>query len=157
MKINKIKCLNYEKSNKRSIKYIIIHFTGMKNQKLAIKRLQSKVAKVSSHYIISKNGKIFQLVNDLDIAWHAGKSKWENDINLNSKSLGIELVNNGYEEYPYKQIKNLISLIKYLKKKYKIKKKYVLGHSHIAPDRKTDPGPLFPWFLLHKYGLSKLY
>ena len=157
MKINKIKCLNYEKSNKRPIKYIIIHFTGMKNQKLAIKRLQSKVAKVSSHYIISKNGKIFQLVNDLDIAWHAGKSKWENDINLNSKSFGIELVNNGYEEYPYKQIKNLISLIKYLKKKYKIKKKYVLGHSHIAPDRKTDPGPLFPWFLLHKYGLSKLY
>jgi len=157
MKVTKVKCDNYDSSNKRLIKYIIIHYTGMKNQKLALERLQSKVAKVSSHYVISKNGKIFQLVEDFNIAWHAGVSKWEKDINLNSKSIGIELVNNGFEKFPLKQIKSLIILLKHLKKKHKIKKKYVLGHSHIAPQRKIDPGPLFPWFFLAKNGLSKLY
>ena len=83
--------------NYRKIKYIIIHYTGMKNQILAIKRLQSQVAKVSCHYLISKKGKFYQLVKDKDIAWHAGKSKWNNDVNLNSKSIGIELVNKGNE------------------------------------------------------------
>jgi len=157
MKFKKVRSNNFEISNKRKIKYIIIHYTGMKNQKLAIKRLQSKVAKVSTHYVISKRGKIFQMVEDQNIAWHAGKSRWNGDINLNLKSLGIELVNNGLEKYPQKQMNSLVFLIKYLKNKHKIDKKHVLGHSHIAPDRKIDPGPLFPWFFLAKRGLSKLY
>ena len=154
-KINLLKSRNFEISNDRLIKYIIIHFTGMKNQRLAIKRLQSQVAKVSCHYLISKRGKVFQLVEDKNIAWHAGKSRWETDVNLNSKSIGIELVNKGNEMYPELQIKALIKLISILKKKYKIKPKYVLGHEDVAPNRKKDPGPKFPWDRLINLNLSK--
>ena len=157
MIFKKINSSNFDKSIKRPIKYIIINYTGMENQKVAIKRLQSKVAKVSTHYVISKNGTVYQMVDDLNIAWHAGKSKWGRDTNLNSKSIGIELVNKGNENFPLKQIRKLSLLIKFLKKKHKIKKEHVLGHSHIAPNRKFDPGPLFPWSYLAKKGLSKMY
>ena len=95
----------------------------MENQKVAIKRLQSKVAKVSTHFVISKNGTIYQMVDDLNIAWHAGKSKWGRDTNLNSKSIGIELVNKGNENFPLKQIRKLSLLIKFLKKKTQNKKR----------------------------------
>ena len=127
----------------------------MKNQLLAIKRLQSRVAKVSCHYLISKKGKIYQLVKDKDVAWHAGKSRWKNDINLNSKSIGIELVNKGREDYPSVQIKTLLKLLSVLKKKYKINSNFVLGHEDIAPKRKIDPGPKFPWIELYNKNLSK--
>ena len=157
MKFKKIYSPNFDQFLNRNIKYIIIHYTGMKNQKVAIKRLQSKVAKVSAHYLISKRGTIYQMVEDQNVAWHAGKSRWEKDVNLNSKSIGIEIVNNGNEIFPNNQIKKLADLLKFLKKKYKIKKKYVLGHSHIAPKRKIDPGPMFPWNFLYKRGLSNLY
>ena len=150
-----IKSPNFDLKNRRKIKYIIIHYTGMKTQKEAIKRLQSKVAKVSCHYLISKKGKIFQLVQDNDIAWHAGKSKWKNDVNLNSKSIGIELVNKGFENFPTKQILSLIDILRALKKKYRIKQSYVLGHEDISPGRKIDPGPKFPWKILYKYKLAK--
>ena len=108
----KLKTPNYQISNSRKIEYIIIHYTDMKTLGLAIKRLQSKVAKVSCHYIISKKGTIYQLVKENNIAWHAGISKWGKDVNLNDKSIGIELDNNGNEDYPIKQIKSLIKLIK---------------------------------------------
>lgn len=155
MNFEKRNSCNYDITFNRKIKYIIIHYTGMKNQKLAIKRLQSRVAKVSAHYLISKRGKIFQMVDDSNIAWHAGVSRWGGDINLNSKSIGIELVNNGDETFPKIQIKSLSRLIKILKKKYRIKKENILGHSDIAPERKKDPGPLFPWNYLAKIGLTK--
>ena len=153
--IKKLKCTNFEKSKFRVIKYIIIHYTNMKNQKVAIKKLQSKVAKVSCHYLISKKGKIYRLVKDKNVAWHAGKSRWENDVNLNSKSIGIELVNKGNESYPSNQLKTLLHLLKFLKKKYKINSKYILGHEDIAPKRKKDPGPKFPWIKLYNLNLSK--
>jgi N-acetylmuramoyl-L-alanine amidase len=157
MEIKKILSLNFDEAEKRYIKYIVIHYTGMKNQKIAIQRLQSRIVKVSTHYLISKKGKIYQMVEDKNIAWHAGKSKFGKDVNLNSKSIGIELVNNGKEEFNLKQIKNLCNLIKLLKNKYKIEKKYVLGHEHIAPERKFDPGKFFPWGYLAKKNLSKIY
>ena len=81
----------------------------MKNQASAVQRLQSRVAKVSSHYLISKKGKIYQLVRDENVAWHAGKSRWEKDINLNSKSIGIELVNNGKEIFPKTRLNLYVS------------------------------------------------
>ncbi len=146
---------NYDQKTNRKVKYLIIHYTGMKSQQVAVKRLQSKVAKVSCHYLISKTGFVYQMVKDQNIAWHAGKSKWRKDKNLNSSSLGIELVNNGKEKFPKKQINSLIKLIIKLKKKHKIKIKNVLGHEDIAPGRKFDPGPLFPWGLLNKNKLSK--
>ena len=146
---------NFDFKAKRTIKYIIIHYTGMKNQAVAIKRLQSKVAKVSCHYLVSKSGKIYQMVKDYNVAWHAGKSKWGKDVNLNKNSIGIELVNKGFENYPKAQIKSLVYLLKKLKTKYKIKPQNLLGHEDIAPKRKVDPGPLFPWSTLFKQGLSK--
>jgi len=149
------KSKNFEVKLNRTIKYLIIHYTGMKNQSVAIQRLQSQVAKVSCHYLISKKGKIYQLVKDHNIAWHAGKSKWEKDINLNSKSIGIELVNNGEEIFPKNQIRALLKLLTALKKKYNIDPKYVLGHEDISPKRKKDPGPKFPWTKLNKLNLSK--
>ena len=94
------------------------------------------------------------MVPDLFSAWHAGQSNWKNYRNLNKNSLGIELVNKGhrwgYSHYPKKQILNLISLCKFLIKKYKIKSTDILGHSDIAPLRKNDPGEKFPWELLAK-------
>ena len=149
------KSKNFEIKHNRKIKYLIIHYTGMKNQSVAMQRLQSQVAKVSCHYLISKKGKIYQLVKDQNIAWHAGKSKWEKDINLNSKSIGIELVNKGNEIFPNQQIASLLRLLTALKKKYNINKKYVLGHEDISPNRKKDPGPNFPWSKLNKLKLSK--
>ena len=155
LKITIKKSKNFETKKFRKIKYVIIHYTGMKNQLLAIKRLQSRVAKVSCHYLISKKGKIYQLVKDKDIAWHAGKSKWNNDVNLNSKSIGIELVNTGKEAFPADQIKALVRLLLVLKKKYNINPNFVLGHEDIAPKRKIDPGPKFPWRTLYNQNLSK--
>ena len=146
---------NFDKVSNRRIKYIIIHYTGMKDQISAIQRLQSKVAKVSCHYLISKRGNIFQLVKDENVAWHAGKSRWLSDLNLNLKSIGIELVNNGNEPFAKKQINSLIKLLKFLKKNHQINKKFILGHEDIAPKRKKDPGPHFPWFKLYKLNLSK--
>ena len=149
-----IKSPNFDLKNKRKIKYIIIHYTGMKTQKAAIKRLQSKVAKVSCHYLISRTGIIYRMVEDKNVAWHAGKSKWRRDINLNSSSIGIEMVNKGFESYPRAQVKSLISLLKKIKHKYKIKKNNILGHEDISPGRKKDPGPKFPWKKLYDSGLS---
>jgi len=157
MKFKKIYSPNFDLFLNRNIKYVIIHYTGMKNQKVAVKRLQSKVAKVSAHYLISKRGTIYQMVEDKNVAWHAGKSRWGKDVNLNSKSIGIEIVNNGNEIFPNNQMKKLADLLKFLKKKYKIKKKNVLENSHIAPNRKIDPGSMFPWNFLNKRGLSDIY
>ncbi len=140
------------KRSKRNIKYIIYHYTGMKNDKSAIKRLTDFNPKVSCHYYIHKNGKLTQLVPELYIAWHAGNSNWKNDQSLNKSSIGIEISNpgheNGYEAFRTKQIKSLIKISKILITKYKIKKNNILGHSDIAPLRKKDPGEKFPWKFL---------
>ena len=145
---------NFNK-NKRlisSIKLVIIHYTGMQSERESIKRLCSPLSKVSAHYLIGQNGKIFKLVEDRHIAWHAGKSRWKKFNNLNKNSIGIELVNKGhqygYSSFKKKQISTLLKLCKTLKKKYKIKTKNFLGHSDIAPLRKIDPGEKFPWEFL---------
>ena len=144
MKIEYLKSPNFEQVKRRNIKYIIIHYTGMKTAQESIKRLRSKKHRVSSHYFINEGGKITQLVNDKDIAWHAGVSYWQKDTNLNSKSIGIELQNKGskfgYHSFKKSQINALISLLKDLKAKHKIKIHNILGHSDIAPLRKSDPG-----------------
>ena len=115
------------KRQKKLIKFIIIHYTGMKSEISAIKKLIKSSSKVSSHYFINEGGKLTLLVNDKDIAWHAGISNWKKDINLNSKSIGIELQNKGqefgYHKFKLSQIKSLISLIESLQAKYKIKKR----------------------------------
>ena len=148
--------LNFS-SNKRSkkkIKFIIIHYTGMKTESSAIKRLQDPKSKVSSHFYIKKNGTILNLVPDLYEAWHAGASNWKNFKSLNKYSIGVELTNpghqHGYKNFTKKQIFSLKKLLNYLLKKYKISKKCILGHSDISPSRKKDPGEKFPWRMLAK-------
>ena len=141
--------------NKKNIKYIVFHYTGMSSETKAIKRLTDDKAKVSCHYLIKRNGQIILIVPELYEAWHAGKSKWKKDISLNRNSIGVEITNKGhefgYQNYSKKQISSLIKLTKYLIKKYKIKSSNILGHSDIAFDRKKDPGEKFPW----KYLASK--
>ena len=144
-----------------SIKYIIIHYTGMQSEIESIQRLKNPKYKVSCHYLINRKGEIIQLVKDKNIAWHAGKSKWKKNTNLNKNSIGIELVNKGhefgYQNFSPKQINSLIRLCKSLRKKYFIKKENFLGHSDIAPLRKIDPGKKFPWKKLSKHNIGNWY
>ena len=150
-----------KKRKKKEIKFIIFHYTGMKKEIDAIKRLTNKKTKVSSHYFIKNNGEILNLVPDLFISWHAGKSSWKNYKSLNKHSLGIEISNPGhdhkYKKFSQKQIHSVLRLSNFLMKKYKIKSKFVLGHSDISPDRKKDPGEKFPWYFLSKRKIGIWY
>ena len=156
MKISILNSPNHSAKSriKNNIKFIVIHYTGMQSERACIRRLTSKSSEVSTHYLINRKGSITRLVDEKKTAWHAGKSKWKNSINLNNQSIGIELVNKGhqfgYEKFSKKQITNLILLCKGLVKKYKIKKQNIVGHSDIAPLRKKDPGEKFPWLFLAK-------
>ena len=142
------------KRPKKRIKFIIIHYTGMKKESHAIKRLQNLKSKVSSHYLIKNNGEILKLVPDLYEAWHAGVSTWKRFKSLNQNSIGIEITNpghqHGYKNFSSKQIFSLKKLLNFLIKKFKINKKCILGHSDVSPDRKKDPGEKFPWEMLAK-------
>ena len=148
--INKYKSLNYNKRSKnKQISFIIIHYTALNSDVEAINHLCLKKNKVSSHFLISKIGKIYNLVDINKRAWHAGISSWMNYVDINSRSIGIELDNLGYGDtiktYKNQQIIALIKLINFLNKKYGIKKSNILGHSDISPYRKIDPGEKFPW------------
>jgi len=149
---------NSIKRNTKKIKFLIFHYTGMKKESGALKKLTKIQSEVSSHYLIKNNGDIVLLVPDLYTAWHAGKSSWKNYKSLNKHSIGIEISNPGhqfnYKKFSKKQISSVLRLSKYLLKKYKIKPKNILGHSDIAPNRKRDPGEKFPWRYLAKNKIS---
>ncbi len=150
---------NIIKRSKKKIKFIIIHYTGMKNELSALNRLCNIKAKVSAHYFIKKNGSVLNLVPPIYEAWHAGKSNWKGLKSLNKYSIGIEIQNSGhdnkYEKFSQKQIISLKRLIRFLIDEYKINFKNVLGHSDVSPDRKKDPGEKFPWKDLAKSKLSQ--
>ena len=147
---------NFDRKKRKikQIKFIIFHYTGMKNERDAIKRLTDSKSKVSSHYFIKNNGSIITLVPELYVSWHAGISSWKNYKSINKYSIGIEISNPGhgnkYKKFSKKQIRSILKLSKFLIKKYKIKDKFILGHSDIAPFRKKDPGEKFPWRYLSK-------
>jgi len=147
--------------NPKKIKYIVYHYTGMRSESKAVKRLTDDNSNVSCHYFIKRNGQIILMVPELYEAWHAGRSKWKKDISLNKNSIGVEISNKGhdfgYQNYSNKQIYSLIKLSKYLIKKYKIKKSNILGHSDIAFERKEDPGEKFPWNYLANKKISIWY
>ena len=142
----------------KSIKFIVIHYTGMSSQSKAIKRLIDEDSKVSCHFFIKKNGDVILMVPEKYTAWHAGISNWGKYSSLNKNSIGIEIHNTGhdnkYESFNKKQINSLIKLCLYLKKKYKIKNKNIVGHSDISYSRKKDPGEKFPWNNLAQKKLS---
>ena len=151
MDIKRLNSPNFSKKTRKNkdIKVIIIHYTGMQSRIASIKRLLNLKYKVSCHYHIDRKGQIIQMVEDNNVAWHAGKSRWKNFKNLNQNSIGIELVNKGhefgYQKFTNLQINNLIKLCIKLKAKYKVESSNILGHSDIAPLRKKDPGEKFPW------------
>ena len=128
---------------------LVLHYTGMKTAEEALERLCDPTSEVSAHYVIDEKGKTHQLVAEEHRAWHAGKSYWAAETDINSASIGIEIVNLGHEfgyrDFPKKQIQAVIKLCQNLIIKYNIPPTRILGHSDVAPDRKLDPGHLFPW------------
>ena len=150
--LHNFKSKNFDSRN-HSIKFIILHYTETENLSEAIDLLTSQERRVSSHFVIDTNGQIYNLVSESMRAWHAGESSWKGLNDMNSRSIGIEIVNSGekkLKKYPEVQINNLTNLIHYLEKKHKIPFYNVLGHSDIAPHRKVDPGKHFPWKELYK-------
>ena len=155
--IHKFKSLNFDKRNDENISYIVLHYTALPSIEESIDYLCSINNKVSCHYIIGQNGNIYNLVDDKHRAWHAGHSEWLTKNDLNSSSIGIELdfsPSHDNNKFSNLLIDSLILLIKFLKRKYKIDKKNILGHSDIAPYRKIDPGGKFPWNKLYSLDLA---
>ena len=136
------------------IAYLVLHYTGMESGAAALARMCDAQAKVSAHYMIEEDGRIFRLVDEERRAWHAGVSEWAGESNINSASIGIEIVNGGHDwpcedgslpPYSDVQINALIALCKDIMGRHNIPAQNVLGHSDIAPSRKIDPGEHFPW------------
>ena len=149
------------KRKKEKIRFLVFHYTGMKNENSALKKLSNINSKVSCHYFIKKNGSIINLVPDMYESWHAGISYWKNFRGMNKYSIGIEIHNPGHQHgyifFNKKQINSIKDLSLKLAKEYNFKKKHFLGHSDIAPSRKKDPGEKFPWEFLSKYGIGIWY
>lgn len=141
----------------RKPNYVIIHHTSQNSTAQTIRTFQLPHTKVSSHYVIGKDGQVIQLLNDYERAWHAGKSKWGSLTDINSASIGIELDNNGRDSFPDVQINSLLVLLDTLKGKYLIPELNFIGHADIAPSRKNDPNVTFPWKRLAKHGFGIWY
>lgn len=139
---------------------IVLHYTGMATGAGAEAWLCDPASEVSSHYLVHENGRIVQMVREGDRAWHAGKSSWFGRTDINSCSVGIEIVNPGhslgYKAFPRRQIAAVIDLCAGIVERHSIVAQRVLGHSDIAPGRKVDPGEKFPWKTLFDAGLGHL-
>lgn len=148
---------------RHGVDMLVLHYTGMENGALALERLRNPEAKVSSHYLVFENGEIVRMVPESLRAWHAGAGSWQGDDDLNSRSIGIEIVNGGHDfrardgtlpAYPEVQIDAVLTLCKSILKRHDIPQSRVVGHSDIAPARKTDPGEHFPWEQFAKAGVG---
>ena len=138
-----------------AISHIILHYTDMSDCDAALARLCDPQAKVSAHYLIRRDGQIFQLVDEANRAWHAGVSYWRGQTDMNSASIGIELDYDGHvggdvAAFPKAQMRALISLLQEIVGRHGLDPRNILGHSDIAPGRKIDPGEAFDWAALHK-------
>lgn len=137
---------------------LVLHYTDLETSFEALSILQSPEREVSAHYLVDEDGTIYKLVDEDKRAWHAGVSYWDGHTDLNSMSIGIELQNpghsNGYREFPEAQMKAVKELCQDIMSRHDIPDYYVLGHSDIAPGRKTDPGELFDWKFLAENGIG---
>ena len=140
--------------NLRKPNFIIIHHTAQDSLAQTLKTFTTTKPQVSAHYVIADDGRVVQMVNDYLRAWHGGNAIWGRNTDINSASIGIELDNNGFEPFSDKQITSLLALLTKLKKDYNIPIQNIIGHSDIAPSRKTDPSKLFPWKLLALNGFG---
>lgn len=140
------------------IDMLVMHYTGMKTAEEALERLCDPQAKVSAHYTIDRDGRIYAHVPEDRRAWHAGVSYWAGERNINARSIGIEIVNPGHEfgyiPFAQPQIGALIDLSKEILARHPISPDRVVGHSDVAPARKDDPGELFPWKCLAEFGIG---
>lgn len=137
---------------------IILHYTGMESGEAAEARLCDPESEVSSHYLVHEDGRVMQMVRESDRAWHAGRSSWQGVTDINSISIGIEIVNPGhqfgYKAFPRRQIDAVIALCKDIAQRHPLRPERVLAHSDIAPGRKVDPGEKFPWKRLYEAGVG---
>lgn len=157
MKITDAPSPNFDERN-RSVDMLVLHYTGMKTGDEALARMRDAAAQVSAHYMVEENGDVFKLVDEEKRAWHAGVAYWKGDLDINARSIGIEIVNPGHEfgyrEFPDVQIDAVITLVKDIRIRHEIALERVLGHSDVAPRRKEDPGEKFPWARLAQEGLA---
>jgi N-acetylmuramoyl-L-alanine amidase len=137
---------------------IILHYTGMETDDAAEAWLCDPVSEVSSHYLVHENGRVTQMVRESDRAWHAGKSSWRGRTDINSLSIGIEIVNPGhafgYRDFPAAQIEAVIALCRGIAERHGVYPHNILAHSDVAPGRKVDPGEKFPWKALAAAGVG---
>lgn len=140
------------------VSMIVLHYTGMRDAAEAIARLTDPAAKVSCHYLVTEDGKVLRMVPEEQRAWHAGRAHWRGITDVNSASIGIEIVNPGHEfgyrPFPDEQIAALLPLVADIKARHGIGRGNVVGHSDVAPARKQDPGELFPWDRLARLRLA---
>lgn len=134
--------------------FVIIHHTTNGAIEPALATLTDPAREVSAHYVVERDGTIYQLVDERQRAWHAGKSRWGSDADINSASIGIELDNDGHEPYAEPQVVALLALLADLQARYRIPTPNFLGHGDIAPGRKVDPSALFPWKRLAERGFG---
>jgi N-acetylmuramoyl-L-alanine amidase len=134
---------------KSAIDILLLHYTGMKSGEAACARLCDPIPKVSAHYLVYEDGRVDQLVPEARRAWHAGAGSWHGMTDINSRAIGVEIVNPGhdfgYRDFPDVQIEAVIELCRDILKRHPIPATRVLAHSDIAPERKQDPGEKFPW------------
>ena len=134
--------------------YVILHHTSTDTMARAIRILTDPATRVSAHYLIGRDGRQVQLVDERSRAWHAGDSRWGGNADINSSSIGIELDNSGFEPFPEPQIRALLALLSELRERYRIPAANYLGHGDVAPGRKVDPSRYFPWKLLAEQGFG---
>jgi N-acetylmuramoyl-L-alanine amidase len=149
---------NHEERKGLAVDTLILHYTGMDSANAALDRLCDPAAKVSSHYFVHEDGRIVQLVSEARRAYHAGVSSWHGDADINSRSIGIEIVNGGHDfgcpDFPAAQIEAVIELCRDVQSRWPIPQQRVLAHSDVAPGRKRDPGEKFPWRRLAERGVG---
>lgn len=133
---------------------IILHHTAVEECSDVLRVLSSPAMQVSAHYVVDRNGDIYQLVDESKIAWHAGVSSWHGRESMNKYSIGIEIVNTGFEEFPDAQMHAVIELCKDIKQRHNIEDRNIIAHADVAPNRKVDPSEYFKWHDLYKEGLG---
>jgi len=143
---------------KLPISMLVLHYTGMESGAAALERLRDPGAEVSAHYVVEEDGRVFRLVDEDMRAWHAGRGEWAGIKDVNSASIGIEIVNGGHDfglpEFPDMQIDAVITLCRDIVTRHRIKPVNIIGHSDLAPGRKSDPGEKFPWAKLAEHGIG---
>lgn len=135
---------------------VVLHYTGMRSGAAALERLRDPAAKVSAHYLVEEDGRVFALVSEERRAWHAGVSYWAGERDCNGASIGVELVNPGaewgYRDFPPAQVDALCALLDEMRGRWTLPDARILGHSDVAVGRKVDPGERFPWADLERRG-----